>query len=113
MFSPPRRPHRGRSDAAEAHQARLSALRQENQCRIGEWLRGPDYSTIAEIAEGTGLSKPTVKERLTDLQGSGVVREIEKLKPQEQGSGRPASRYSFVADSVYVIGIEMGNHKEH
>lgn len=104
----PRPTLRGHSEAATQHQARLSTLRQENKARIADWLRMIDeYSTVAEIAAGTGLSKPTVKERLTDLEAIGIVREVEKLDPQEQGSGRPASRYSFDANSLHVIGVDL------
>lgn len=104
----PRPSLRGHSEAATQHQARLSTLRQENKARIADWLRMIDeYSTVAEIAAGTGLSKPTVKERLTDLEATGIVKEVEKLDPQEQGSGRPASRYSFDANAMHVIGVEL------
>lgn len=98
---------RGHSDAARAHQVRLARLREENGARVAEWLRTVDIATVAEISEHVGLSKPTVKERLDDLVAANAVIEGAKLDPSQQGSGRPASRFSFNPDAGYAIGVEL------
>jgi predicted transcriptional regulator len=104
----PSRTLRGRSDAARAHQTRLAQLRNENSARVANWLRDQDTVTIADIAEATGLSKPTVKERLVDLTILGVVTPAGTMNSKEQGSGRPASQYRFNPDHAHVLGVELG-----
>ncbi|WP_046014856.1 ROK family transcriptional regulator [Microbacterium sp. SA39] len=96
------------STAATAEQ--LLDLRRANSARCAEVIRATGQMTIAQIAEVTRLSRPTVTARLQDLQDAGLVVEISADAPQ--GAGRPATRYAFVADAGIVAGLELGKHVE-
>ena len=85
-------------------------MRRENCARVAEWLRDGGAATVAELAELTGLSKPTTQDRLLDLVETGLVR---TAAPREDGTpGRPAARYEFAGDSAYVVGLDLAKDFE-
>lgn len=96
-----------------SHESRLSALRLENSARCADWLRTNGPATIAEIADGTGLSRPTVADRLADLSDKGIATEWDKTDPEGQTGGRPAARFRFRSEAGFVAGIELGKHVDH
>lgn len=101
-----------KSNPTNNHEARLSILRRENYSTVAQWLRTAGSATIAEIAIATGLSKPTVKNRLLDLQARGAAIELAKPLIHPKSSGRPPTRYSFDTNAGFVIGIDMAKHQE-
>lgn len=70
-------------------------------------------ATLSEIARTTGLSRPTVKERLDEL--SHLVEVTpgadHGMSPTPSG-GRPASRFRFRNRYGFAIGAEIGKHDE-
>lgn len=70
-----------------------------------EVLRADGHPTLRELADGTGLSRPTVEAALTRLARDGWVA---ALPPATGGVGRPARRYRFRAEARTVLGIEIG-----
>jgi predicted NBD/HSP70 family sugar kinase len=70
-------------------------------------------ATLSQLAQATGLSRPTVKERLADLPHL-----VEVTSGMEHGvsptptGGRPPSRFRFRREYGYVIGAEIGKHHE-
>lgn len=92
------------------HDLRLIALRLDNSARCAEWLRVNGPATVAEISEGTGLSRPTVSNRLADLADKGLAGEFDRTDPEGQAGGRPAARFRFFGEAGFVVGCEMGKH---
>ncbi|MFC8596950.1 ROK family protein [Isoptericola sp. NPDC057191] len=66
-------------------------------------LRDLERATIADLAESTGLSRPTVTAALGELMESGLAVEHEA----RVASGRPARTFSPVAGSPVVVGIDL------
>ncbi len=66
-------------------------------------LREHDGATISDLAESTGLSRPTVTAALADLKDAGLVVEHEARAV----AGRPARSYSLLAGSQVVVGIDL------
>lgn len=92
--------------------SRLEFVRLENLERCFSSLREGGVSTVADLAVDTGLSRPTVTDRLQDLVGLGLVSEVERVVRRGQSSGRPASRFAVNPKAGFVIGIELGKHQE-
>ncbi|MGV9777903.1 ROK family protein [Streptosporangium sp. NPDC003464] len=70
-------------------------------------------ATLSELAHATGLSRPTVKERLAELSHLvEVTSGAEHGKSPTPSGGRPASRFRFRAEHGFVIGAEIGKHDE-
>ncbi|MFE6969766.1 ROK family protein [Isoptericola sp. NPDC057653] len=66
-------------------------------------LRDQGRVTISDLAERTGLSRPTVTAALGELMESGLAVEHEA----RAASGRPARTYSPVAGSPVVVGVDL------
>ncbi|MFE7408126.1 ROK family protein [Isoptericola sp. NPDC057559] len=66
-------------------------------------LRDQGRVTISDLAERTGLSRPTVTAALGELMESGLAVEQEA----RAASGRPARTYSPVAGSPVVVGVDL------
>jgi len=66
-------------------------------------LRDQGRATISDLADGTGLSRPTVTAALTALIEAGLAVEHEAVA----ASGRPARTFSAVAGSPVVVGIDL------
>ncbi|WP_101786164.1 ROK family transcriptional regulator [Nonomuraea indica] len=70
-------------------------------------------ATLSELASATGLSRPTVKERLAELPHL-----VEITSGAEHGEsptpcgGRPAARFRFRGRHGFVIGAEIGKHDQ-
>jgi predicted NBD/HSP70 family sugar kinase len=78
--------------------------------RCAAALRDEGRSTVAQIAERTGLSRPTVGAALESLRGRGVVTMVDEHTVGGRGAGRPARLYEFVADAGYLVGVDVGIH---
>ncbi|MEW2489297.1 ROK family protein [Streptomyces sp. NPDC048411] len=70
-------------------------------------------ATLSELATASGLSRPTVKERL-----AGLAHLVEVTSGAAHGQsptpsgGRPAARFRFRREYGFVIGAEIGKHHE-
>lgn len=87
----------------------LAVLRQIN---VKETLRAlrklSGQSTLAELAQATGLSRPTLQASLSELQAQGWVSVAEAASGQ---MGRPARRFRFRSEAHLVLGVDLGPHK--
>jgi predicted NBD/HSP70 family sugar kinase len=93
------------ADTAE----QLLDLRRANGARCAEVIRrGP--ATIAQIAQESSLSRPTVTARLQDLLDAGLALEVGVER--HIGAGRPASRFVFAPHAATVAGLELAKHVE-
>ncbi|KUF18365.1 ROK family transcriptional regulator [Streptomyces silvensis] len=86
----------------------LAALRRLNTTVVLRALHRRSPQTLAELAAGTGLSRPTVDAALEELTGQGWVTEAEA---GERARGRPARRFRFRGEAGYVVGADIGLHK--
>jgi predicted NBD/HSP70 family sugar kinase len=87
--------------------------RQANQsgARVAVALRDGGRATVAQLAERTGLSRPTVEAALPALRERGLVGMIEEHTAGGRGAGRPARIFEFVADAGLLVGVDVGIHR--
>lgn len=89
--------------------ADLPRLRELNSLSIVRALRDHPPSTVTELSQRTGLSRPAV-----DVIAQGLVADgwATVLEPGASSAvGRPARRYQFRADAGHVLGVDIGVHK--
>ncbi len=87
-----------------------AALRQMNQAHVLAAVRRADLLRLGEIAELTGLSRPTVVAALDELCEAGWVSFCDDGPPGRQRVGRPARVVRFRAEAGFVVGIDVGAH---
>ncbi|OBF36830.1 sugar kinase [Mycobacterium sp. ACS1612] len=80
-------------------------MRALNQRLVLERLRGHGEATRPQIANDTGLSKPTVGQALLDLEQHGLVRAIGR---STSGPGRAAVIYRTAPDAGHIVGVDIG-----
>lgn len=85
-----------------------TALRHASVSTVLDALQKEPRCSRAELAQLTGLSKPTVATALAALEGGGLVRERGRTTGRR---GPSASLYEFVADAGLVLGIDVGAHQ--
>lgn len=76
----------------------------DRDAAVLELLRSRD-ATRPQIAEATGMSKPTVSAAIATLEDAGLVRQDGQVVG---GTGRSPVRYSLNATSRLVAGIDVG-----
>ncbi|MET7399569.1 ROK family protein [Dactylosporangium sp. NPDC005572] len=87
----------------------LSRLRELNSLTVVRALRDQPPTTVTELANLTGLSRPAVDVIAQGLVSSGWATVVE---PGGSSTvGRPARRYRFRATAGHVIGVDVGAHK--
>jgi predicted NBD/HSP70 family sugar kinase len=87
----------------------LPRLRELNSLSIVRALRDHPPSTVTELSQRTGLSRPAV-----DVIAQGLVNDgwATVLEPGASSAvGRPARRYQFRAGAGHVLGVDVGVHK--
>lgn len=87
----------------------LPRLRELNSLSIVRALRSHPPSTVTELSQRTGLSRPAV-----DVIAQGLVADgwATVLEPGTNSAvGRPARRYQFRATAGHVLGVDVGVHK--
>lgn len=87
-----------------------SAERHANTVGLLTALRPDEGLRLAELAQLTGLSRPTVDSILTELSRLGWV---EQREPTEEPgaarqAGRPARTYRLNPDAGFVVGVDVG-----
>jgi predicted NBD/HSP70 family sugar kinase len=80
-------------------------IRERNLAAVLDALQQRRPASRAEVAERTGLSKPTVGSALRTLEGAGVIREFGRTTGRR---GPSASLYDVVSGAVLVLGIDIG-----
>ncbi|MBB5868135.1 putative NBD/HSP70 family sugar kinase [Allocatelliglobosispora scoriae] len=89
--------------------ADLPRLRELNSLSIVRALRDQPPSTVTELSQRTGLSRPAV-----DVIAQGLVTDgwATVIEPGASSAvGRPARRYQFRAGAGHVLGVDVGVHK--
>ncbi|WP_027346820.1 ROK family transcriptional regulator [Hamadaea tsunoensis] len=86
----------------------LARLRELNSLSVVRALRGQPPATVTELAQRTGLSRPSV-----DVMVQGLIAEewVTIVEPTGSIVGRPARRYQFRASAGHVLGVDIGGHK--
>ncbi|MEV4623265.1 ROK family transcriptional regulator [Asanoa sp. NPDC049573] len=87
----------------------LSRLRELNSLSIVRALRDHPPSTVTELSQRTGLSRPAVDVIAQGLVTDGWARVLEP--GASSAVGRPARRYQFHAGAGHVLGVDVGVHK--
>ena len=82
-----------------------SVMRVMNERAVFERIRLLGPVSRPQLAEATGLSKPTISLALVNLEGSGLVRHV----GQSSGnSGRAALLYEMRPEAGWVVGVDVG-----
>jgi predicted NBD/HSP70 family sugar kinase len=84
-----------------------TAPRERTVQAVLDALRDEPRRSRAELAQRTGLSKPTVASALRSLEQGGLVRERGRSTGRR---GPSASLYEPIADAALVLGIDVGAH---
>src|SRR5438105_3988330 len=82
-----------------------SLLRAINERTILQLLRTRGPMSRADVARGSGLSKPTVSLALAGLLRVGLVREVGR---SSGGKGPAALLYELEPNAGWVVGIDVG-----
>jgi predicted NBD/HSP70 family sugar kinase len=90
-----------RSFGTRAHHAAICAVT----------LRDHGHATVAELADRTGLSRPTVEAGLETMADRGLVSTLDEMTTGGRGVGRPARRYAFRPEAGYVVAVDVGVHR--
>lgn len=86
-------------------------MREINATAILQLLRGEDWQpTLSQMANATGLSRPTLEAGLLTLVERGWAAEVQPSEKRAK-SGRPARRFRFVDENGCVEGIDVGPNK--
>src|SRR5579862_2037754 len=97
----------GRSavDSVEDTASTTTVMRVMNERAVFERIRLLGPVSRPQLAEATGLSKPTISLALADLERCGLVRHVGQ---RSGSSGRAALLYEMRPDAGWVIGIDVG-----
>jgi predicted NBD/HSP70 family sugar kinase len=87
-----------------------SAERHANTVGVLAALRVDAGRRLAELAQATGLSRPTVDSILAELGHLGWVEQREPTDPPQgtRQAGRPARTYRLNPDAGFVVGVDVG-----
>src|SRR3954466_4236740 len=80
--------------------------RETNRFKVLRALYDHPGSTRTELAEYTGLSRPTVSTVADDLVESGLVVQHEDPQPR---TGRPPVLLSLASGAAFAVGLDMGH----
>src|SRR5580698_4560295 len=97
----------GRSavDSMEETASTASVMRVMNERAVFERIRLLGPVSRPQLAEATGLSKPTISLALVDLESSGLVRHVGQ---RSGNSGRAALLYEMRPEAGWVVGVDVG-----
>jgi predicted NBD/HSP70 family sugar kinase len=85
--------------------ARPNLIRRLNEQLLLEQLRGRGAVSRSELANSSGLSKPTVGLALASLERAELVRHAGRTAG---GRGRTALLYEIRSDAGFVLGLDVG-----
>jgi predicted NBD/HSP70 family sugar kinase len=87
----------------------LLSARQMNRLKVIDALYGRPGSSRTEVAEYTGLSRPTVAMLLEELERAGIVRQHEADGSRPRATGRPPVLISLDPRAACAVGLEVGH----
>ncbi len=96
-------PHRGRPSEETA--STTTVMRVMNERAVFERIRLLGPVSRPQLAEATGLSKPTISLALANLERCGLVRHVGQ---RSGNSGRAALLYEMRPEAGWVIGVDVG-----
>ncbi len=68
--------------------------------------------TASEVMDATGLTRATVLNACDLLADRGWIRELDDARAAgDYRRGRPARRYELAADTAFVVGLDVGQHR--
>ncbi len=82
-----------------------SVMRVMNERAVFERIRLLGPVSRPELADATGLSKPTISLALADLERTGLVRHVGQ---RTGNSGRSALLYEMRPEAGWVVGVDIG-----
>jgi predicted NBD/HSP70 family sugar kinase len=85
---------------------RISDTRQANRSSVLRELIARGRASQADIARGTGISKPTVSRIINELATDGLVRDAGSRLGG--AVGRPGTELEFASDVGLVCGVDVG-----
>jgi predicted NBD/HSP70 family sugar kinase len=92
-------------DSVEETASTASVMRVMNERAVFERIRLLSPVSRPQLADATGLSKPTISLALANLERSGLVRHV----GQSTGnSGRAALLYEMRPEAGWVVGVDVG-----
>src|SRR3954447_13463456 len=80
--------------------------RETNRFKVLRALYAHPGSTRTELAEYTGLSRPTISAVADELVHAGIVRQHEDAQPR---TGRPPVLLSLASAAAFAVGLDMGH----
>src|SRR3954453_2060622 len=83
--------------------------RQMNRLKVIEALYPRPGASRTEVAEDTGLWRPTVSMLIEELEGAGIVRQHDSDESRPRGTGRPPVLISLVPRAAFAVGLDMGH----
>ncbi|WP_223622153.1 ROK family transcriptional regulator [Microbacterium sp. EST19A] len=92
---------------------RLLELRKRSAALTAQFLRDNGPVVLTDVAAATGLSRPTVMDRVGELVELGAADVAGKRVATSKESGRPAMRYRFRGEIGYVAAVEIGKRSTH
>ena len=96
-------PHTGRPSEETA--STTTVMRVMNERAVFERIRLLGPVSRPQLAEATGLSKPTISLALANLERCGLVRHVGQ---RTGNSGRAALLYEMRPEAGWVIGVDVG-----
>lgn len=88
--------------------ATAQQLKEHNQQLVLKAIYTSRANSRAAIAEGTGLTRPTVSQIVGELLEAGLVQE--KGQGESRG-GKPPTLLRFTDDAYQIIGLHLGGHR--
>jgi predicted NBD/HSP70 family sugar kinase len=68
--------------------------------------------TASDVMDETGLTRATVLNACDALADRGWIRELDDARAAgDYRRGRPARRYELAADTAFVVGLDVGQHR--
>jgi predicted NBD/HSP70 family sugar kinase len=92
-------------DSVEETASTASVMRVMNERAVFERIRVLGPVSRPQLAEATGLSKPTISLALADLERCGLVRHVGQ---RTGNSGRAALLYEMRPEAGWVVGVDVG-----
>ncbi len=96
---------RSSAESVEETASTASVMRVMNERAVFERIRLLGPVSRPQLAEATGLSKPTISLALADLERCGLVRHVGQ---RTGNSGRAALLYEMRPEAGWVIGVDVG-----
>jgi predicted NBD/HSP70 family sugar kinase len=94
-------------DSVEETASTASVMRVMNERAVFERIRLLGPVSRPQLADATGLSKPTISLALANLEGSGLVRHVGR---SSGNSGRAALLYEMRPEAGWVVGVDVGRY---